>query len=152
MLLVQLGNIEHRGQTGVSQGLPALLGADADAGLCGQADNAGVGDAQGLYDFTGEIEIAGVVQNIDLAAGIFNGDDGGFDGILSLLFFIIKVGDSRAIGAFAETGDCLGQVEHTLAKRGFAVTAVTEQTEIADVLRSVHSFEFLLSEQCRAQF
>lgn len=103
MLLVELRNIEHCGQTGVGQGFPALLGADGDARLRGQADQAGIRNAQGLYDLRSKVKVAGVVQYVELAAAEFDGDDRRLDGVLSLLLFVIKVGNGRAVGALAET-------------------------------------------------
>ena len=147
MLLVQLGDVEHGGKICVSQGFPALFGADGDTGLGGQADDAGIGNTERLHDLGGKVKVAGVVQNVELAAGVFHGDDGGFDGILTLLFFFIEVGNGGAVGALAETGDGLGQEEHAFTQGGLAVAAVTQKSNIADVLRSVHSFENLLSEQ-----
>ena len=116
MLLVELRNIEHCGQTGVGQGFPALLGADGDAGLRGQADQAGIRNAQGLYDLRSKVKVAGVVQHVELAAAEFDGDDRRLDGVLSLLLFVIKVRNGRAVGALAETGDRFGHIKHALAQ------------------------------------
>ena len=139
MLLVELRNIEHCGQTGVGQGFPALLGADGDAGLRGQADQAGIRNAQGLYDLRSKVKVAGVVQYVELAAAEFDGDDRSLDGVLSLLLFVIKVRNGRAVGALAETGDRFGHIKHALAQGGLAVAAVAQQSKVADILRSVHS-------------
>ena len=139
MLLVELRNIEHCGQTGVGQGFPALLGADGDAGLRGQADQAGIRNAQGLYDLRSKVKVAGVVQHVELAAAEFDGDDRRLDGVLSLLLFVIKVRNGRAVGALAETGDRFGHIKHALAQGGLAVAAVAQQSKVADILRSVHS-------------
>ena len=57
------------------------------------------------------------------------------------------VGDVVTIGTLAEAGDRLRQEEHALAQGGFAIAAVTEQRDIADVLRSVHIVKILLSVQ-----
>ena len=139
MLLVELRNIEHCGQTGVGQGFPALLGADGDAGLRGQADQAGIRNAQGLYDLRSKVKVAGVVQHVELAAAEFDGDDRRLDRVLSLLLFVIKVRNGRAVGALAETGDRFGHIKHALAQGGLAVAAVAQQSKVADILRSVHS-------------
>ena len=147
MLLVELGNVKHCRQVCIRQRFPAFFGADGDAGLGSQADQTGISNAQGLHDLSGKIEIAGVVEHIDLAARVLHGNHRGLDGILSLLLFVVEVRDGGAVGTLAETGDRLRQEEHTLAQGGFTVAAVTEQRDIADVLRSVHSVENLLSVQ-----
>ena len=137
MLFVELGNVEHGGQTGLGQVLPALFGADADAALGGQADEARVSHAQRLHDLAGEVKIAGVVDHVDLALAIFNGNHRGRDGILSLLLFIVKVRNSGAIGTLAQTGDRLGGEQHALAQSGFAVAAVAKQADVANVIGSI---------------
>ena len=77
-------------------------------------------------------------KNVQLGLVVFHGDHGGLDGILSLLLLVVKVGDGGAVGALAQTGDRLGVEEHALAEGGFAVAAVTQQGDVADILRSVH--------------
>ena len=137
MLLVELGDVEHGGKTGLGEILPALFGADADAALGGQADEARVSHAQGLHDLAGEVEVAGVVDHVDLALAVFNGNDRGRDGILSLLLFIIKVRNSGAVGTLAKAGDRLGGEQHALAQSGFAVAAVAKQADVANVIGSI---------------
>ena len=139
VLFVQLGNVEHGGELSVSQSLPALFGTDNDAGLCGEADDAGVGNAEGLSDLSGEVEVAGVIQNVQLSAGVFYGNNRGLNGILSLLFFFVEVGNSGAVGTLAETGDCLGEEEHAFAQSGLTVATMAEQGDVADIIRSIHS-------------
>ena len=146
MLLVELGDIEHCGKTGFCEVLPALFGADADAALRGQADQTRVGNAQGLHDLTGKVEVAGVIENVDLALVIFHRNDRRRDGILALLLFVVEVGNGRAVRALAQTGDRFGRKEHALAQRGLAVAAVTQQADVANVIGSIaHSqiFSFL---------
>ena len=137
MLFVELGDVEHRGQAGLGEALPALFGADGDAALGGEADESCVRHAQRLRDLTGEVEIAGVVDKVQLALVIFHRNDGRGDGILSLLLFVVKVGNGRAVGAFAETGDRLGGEQHALAQGGLAVAAVSQQADVADVVGSI---------------
>ena len=100
-------------------------------------DRAGVRHAQRLRDLTGKVEIAGVVDKVQLALVIFHRNDGRGDGILSLLLFVVKVGNGRAVGAFAETGDRLGGEQHALAQGGLAVAAVSQQADVADVVGSI---------------
>ena len=154
MLLVELGDIEHCGKTGFCEVLPALFGADADAALRGQADQTRVGNAQGLHDLTGKVEVAGVIENVDLALVIFHRNDRRRDGILALLLFVVEVGNGRAVRALAQTGDRLGRKEHALAQRGLAVAAVTQQADVANVIGSIaHSqiFSFLQPGTCAHQ-
>ena len=137
MLFVELGDVEHRGQAGLGEALPALFGADGDTALGGEADESCVRHAQRLRDLTGKVEIAGVVDKVQLALVIFHRNDGRGDGILSLLLFVVKVGNGRAVGAFAETGDRLGGEQHALAQGGLAVAAVSQQADVADVVGSI---------------
>ena len=137
MLLVELGDVEHGGKTGLGEILPALFGADADAALGGQADETRVNHAQGLHDLTGKVKIARIVDHVELALVIFNGNDGRRNGILSLLLFVVKVRNSGAISTLAQTGDRLGGEQHTLAQSGFAVAAVAKQADVANVIGSI---------------
>ena len=146
MLLVELGDVEHCGKAGLCKVLPALFGADADAALRGQADDARVGNAQGLHDLTGEVEVAGVVEDVNFALIIFHRNHRRRDGILALLLFVVEVRNRRAVGTLAKTRDGLGGKEHALAQRGLAVAAVTQQADVANVIGSIaHSqiFSFL---------
>ena len=137
MLFIQLGDIEHGGKIGLGKILPALFSTDADAALCGQADEARVNYAQGLHDLTGKVKITRVVDHVEFALVIFNGNDGRRNGILSLLLFVVKVRNSGAIGTLAQTGDRLGGEQHALAKSGFAVAAMAKQADVANVIGSI---------------
>ena len=137
VLLVELGDVEHGGKTGLGEILPALFGADTDAALGGQADETRVNHAQGLHDLTGKVKIARIVDHVELALVIFNGNDGRRNGILSLLLFVVKVRNSGAISTLAQTGDRLGGEQHTLAQSGFAVAAVAKQADVANVIGSI---------------
>ena len=146
MLFVELGDVEHGGKAGLCEVLPALFGADADAALGGQADDARVGNAQGLHDLTGKVEVAGVVEDVNFALIIFHRNYRRRDGILALLLFVVEVRNRRAVGTLAKTRDGLGGKEHALAQRGLAVAAVTQQADVANVIGSIaHSqiFSFL---------
>ena len=54
----------------------------------------------------------------------------------TLLLFVVKVGNGRAVGAFAETGDRLGG-NSMLAQGGLAVAAVSQQADVMDVVGSM---------------
>ena len=68
VLLVDLGDVYGTGHSRVGKGLPGLLGADVQAVLRGDADDADVRDAQGLGDLAGKVEVsrgtAGRICNI----------------------------------------------------------------------------------------
>ena len=154
MLFIQLGDIEHGGKIGLGKILPALFSTDADAALCGQADEARVNYAQGLHDLTGKVKITRVVDHVEFALVIFNGNDGRRNGILSLLLFVVKVRNSGAIGTLAQTGNRLGGEQHALAKSGFAVAAMAKQADVANVIGSIaHSkkYSFLQTERKTAR-
>ena len=144
VLFIQLGDIEHCGKARVCQGFPALFRADNDAGLGAQADQAGIRNTQRLHHFRGEVKVTGVIQHVDLGALVLDRDDRGLDGVLSLLLFVIEVGDCGTVSALAETGDRLGVEQHALAQSRLAVAAMTQQGNITNVLGSVHKL-FLLS-------
>ena len=137
VVLVQLGDIEHGRQLGVIQIVPGLFGAHGDAALGGQADETGVHNPQRLGNFTGEGEVAGVVQNIDLAFIVLHRQNGGGDGIAALDLLGVEVADSIAVGTLAQTRDRLGREQHALAECGFAIAAVAKQADVADVIGSI---------------
>ena len=137
VFFIQLGDVEHRGQVGLGKVLPALFGADTDAALGGDADHAGVCNAQALHDLAGKVEVTGVIQHIDLALVIFDGNDGGRDRILSLLLFVVEVRNGRTVGALAQTGDRLGREQHAFAQRGFTIATMAQQADVANVIGSI---------------
>ena len=137
MVLVHLGNVEHGGLAGVLHGLPGLLGAHGDAALGGQNDQAGVGHPQRLHNLTGKVKEAGVIQQVDLAALEFHGNQRRGNGILALDLFRIKVRNGIAVGDTAETVGTVGHKQHILCQHGLAVAAMSQQCNVADILRSV---------------
>ena len=70
---------------------------------------AGIGNAERLHNLTGKVKEAGVIQHVDLGLVILHGNHGGGDGILSLGFFGVEVGDGVAGGDLAHTVNSLGQ-------------------------------------------
>ena len=134
MLLVQLGDVENRGNASGLQILPAALCADGDAVLCRAEDNAGLDHADGGEHIAGKVKIAGAVEHIDLAAAEINGRDGGGDCDLALDLFSVIVADGVAVGDLAHTVDSAGAEQHAFGKAGLTAVAVTYEADVADVL------------------
>ena len=64
--IVTLVDKERTGNARRLRIIPRKLGADLHAGFCVHADHGVVGNPERLQDFSGEIQISGGVQNIDL--------------------------------------------------------------------------------------
>ena len=133
MLFVHLGDVDEPGQLALLQVTPGLFGADGQAALTGDQHHTGVRDAQGLHHFTGEVEVAGVVEDVQLGFLVFDRENRGGDGITTLNLFLIVVTGRIAVRGLAQTVDALGQEQHALNQRGLAVAAMAQQTNIADV-------------------
>ena len=137
VLLVELGDIEHTGELAVDAVLPALFGADGDAGLRGGEDQTGFAHAERLHDFAGEIEEAGGVDEVDLVTLVFYGRERRADRELTADFLGIVVADGVAVGDLAQAVGALRQIEEAFGKGGLAVAAVTEQCDVSDLIRCV---------------
>ena len=134
VLLVQLGDVENRGNASGLQILPAALCADGDAVFRRAEDNSGFDDADGGENFAGKVKVAGAVEHIDLAAAEINGRDGGGDCDLALDLFSVIVADGVAVSDLAHTVDSAGAEQHALGKAGLTAVAVTYEADVADVL------------------
>ena len=135
VLLVELGDAEEGGQVGGLQSLPAPLGADGDAVLGGDEDDARLHRAQGAGDLAGEVEVAGAVEDVDLVAVEFHGLHGQGNAGLALGLFGVVVADGVAVGDLALAVDGAGQVQHVLHQRGLAAVEMAQQGDVADLFR-----------------
>ncbi len=136
VLLVALGDAEHDGQLGLLKVFPAALGTDADRFrrvLGGEDDHAGLDSAQRAEHVADEVEVAGAVKHVDLAAAEVHGGDGGGNGDLAGGLFGVVVADGVAVADLAHAVDRAGDVEHALRQAGLAGVAVADQADIADV-------------------
>ena len=92
-----------------------------------------VGSLNGLRDLTGEVEAAGHVEHVDLAAVVFHGSHGQRNGDLAADLFGIVVTNGIAVGNSAQTVRAAGEIQHALSEGGLAAAAVAKQHDIADV-------------------
>ncbi len=138
-----LGNAEHGGHIGSLEKLPVTLCADGNAVLGGYEDNSGLNSADSSSNVSCEVEVAGAVKNVNLAAAELNGSNGGSDGYLALDLFGIIVADSVAIGNLALTVNCTGSKQHALCKSGFTAVAMAKKAYIADFVGFVAHLDFL---------
>ncbi len=143
VLFAGLGNAEHGGHIGSLEKLPVTLCADGNAVLGGYEDNSGLNSANSSSNVACKVEVAGAVQNVDLAAAELDGSNGGGDGYLALDLFGIIVADSIAIGDLALTVNCTGNKQHALCKSGFTAVAMTKKAHVADFVGFVAHLDFL---------
>ena len=135
--------LEHDGQLRVLQVVPASLAADGQGLGCilgGSDDHAALHSAQGAEHVAHEVEVAGAVEDVDLAACEAHRGDGGGDGDLAGGFLSVVVAYGGAVGDLAHTVDRAGAVQHALSKAGLAVVAVADQADVANVFRFHVSF------------
>ena len=133
VLLVGLGDVEQTGERVLLAIFPRLFRADAHAGLGRADDDGSVGSLNGLRDLTGEVEAAGHVEHVDLAAVVFHGSHGQRNGDLAADLFGIVVTNGVAVGNSAQTVRAAGEIQHALSEGGLAAAAVAKQHDIADV-------------------
>ena len=124
IVLVHLGDVDDPGQLALVQQPPGPLGAHGQAALGGAHQHPRVRHGQALGHLPGEVEVAGGVQHVDLAAVIFHRSHGGGDGDLPLGLLGVVVADGGAVGGPAHAGDGTGHVQKALDQGGFAVAAV----------------------------
>ncbi len=100
-------------------------------------ERCGVRNLHGLHDLTGEVEVAGSVQHVDLTAIVLNGGHRGGDGNLAVDLFGIIITNGVSVGRIAQTGGTTGQKQHTLGQGGLSVATVSQQTDVADILYGI---------------
>ena len=144
VVLVGLGDIEDAGEFPLLAVVPGLFGAHAHAGLGRADDDGGVGDADGLPHLAGKVEIAGGVQHVDLTATVLHRRHGQGDGDLAPDLLGIVVTNGIAVHGRTHTDGAAGQIQHALCQGGLSVAAMSQQADIADVLRGIaHLFPLL---------
>ena len=140
VVLVHFGDVDDAGQLALIQLPPGALGAHGQPALGGAHQHPRVGHGQALGHLAGEVEIAGGVQHVDLAAVIFHGGHGGGDGDLALDLFRVVIANGVAVGGLAQTVDHTGHAQKALHEGGLAVAAMAQQTDVADIMgRIAHS-------------
>lgn len=133
VLLVELGDVEHCGDIGSLQILPAALSTDGNAVLCRAEDNAGICDTDCGEDIADKVEVPRAVKHIDLAAAEIDGCNCSRDSDLALDLFCVVVTDGVAVGHLALTVDSAGSEQHAFGKAGLAAVAVTYKANVTDV-------------------
>ena len=146
IVLVYLGDVDETGHVPVFAVFPCLLKANGDAVLGRANQNGGVGGAERLHDGTGEVERAGGIQQVDLHVVIFQRNDGGGDRNMTADLLGVVIADGVSVGVLADAVDCAGHVKQALSQRGLAAAAVTQQTDIADGINSVHCGQYSFRE------
>ena len=134
VVLVGLGDIDKAGHIPLLAVFPRLLQAHGHAVLGGADDDGGVSGPQGLDHLAGKVKGARRVQHIDAAPLVLQRRHGGGDGNLPLGFLRIIVADRVAVRAPAHAVDGAGHIQQALCQGGLAVSAVAQQTDVADVL------------------
>ena len=146
MLFVQLGDIDKPGQLALVQVFPGLFRAHTDAVFRRDNNHAGIHHADGLHNLTGKVKIAGVIEQIDFALSVFDGDNGGRDRIFPLDFLRIKVADGGTLGRLSQPVGSLGVVQHTFSQSGLSVSAVSNQADVSNVASSIAHIDLPLSD------
>ena len=134
VVLVGLGDIDEAGHVPLLAVFPCLLQAHGHAVLGGADDDGGVGGPQGLDHLAGEVEGARRVQHVDAAPLVLQRRHSSGDGDLPLGLLRIIVADGVAVRAPAHAVDGTGHIQQALCQGGLAVSAVAQQTDVADVL------------------
>ena len=140
VVLVHFGDVDDAGQPALVQQPPGPLGAHGKAALGGAHQHPRVGHGQALGHLAGEVEVAGGVQHVDLAAVVLHGGHGGGDGDLALDLLGVVIANGVAVGGLAQTVDDTGHAQKALNQGGLAVAAMAQQADIADIMgRIAHS-------------
>ena len=134
VVLVGLGDIDKAGHIPLLAVFPRLLQAHGHAVLGGADDDGGVGGPQSLDHLAGEVERARRVQHVDPAPLVLQRRHSGGDGDLPLGLLRIIVADRIPVRAPAHPVDGPGHIQQALCQGGLAVSAVAQQTDVADVL------------------
>ena len=121
---VHVGNIDKTGQFIFFAELPCLLGADFNAGFAVNYDDGSACSLYRFFYFAYKVKISGSIQNIYLHAVPFDGNNGGINRNLSLLFFLAIITDGIAVCDLTHSGCNASQISHCLSQTGFARTAM----------------------------
>ena len=114
--------------------IPGFFRAHVQAAHSAHHDAGGFHHAEGTHHFADKIEIAGHVDHVDLGVFPFHGRDSRADGNMAFDFFGIIVGGGGAVFHLALAVHMARRVEHGFGQGRFAVAAVADQGDIADVL------------------
>ena len=115
---------------------PDGFGLGFDAFLAVKDGHRAVENAEGAFDFDGEIDVAGRVDEIDVVHLAVSRPEaargGGLDGDAALLLFFHGVHDGGAFMHFAHLVDLAGVIENPLGDGGLARVDVGGDADIAD--------------------
>ena len=101
-----------------------LLGADFNAGFAVNYDDGSACSLYRFFYFAYKVKISGSIQNIYLHAVPFDGNNGGINRNLSLLFFLAIITDGIAVCDLTHSGCNASQISHCLSQTGFTRTAM----------------------------
>ena len=125
---------EHTGRMVLFALGPGLFSAYIQAADSANSDESGFANAQRAHHFTGEIEEAGNVDEVNLGFFVLQRRERGGDGNLTANLFRIVVRGGGAVFNAALTVDRAGGEEHSFYQRGLTFAAVTKYGDIANVL------------------
>ena len=134
--VIFLGAVDEDHAGLLAQHLPVTLHTNGQTVLGSANQHGALSGADSAQSLTGEVEVAGCVHNVDLHVLIHDRGKSQRDRNLALDLFRIVVADGVAVGGLAQAIAALGHKEHMLSKRGLAGAAVTEQSDIANVISS----------------
>jgi hypothetical protein len=109
------------------------LGFDSFAS--GENHDSAVEDAEGAFDFGGEVDVTGRVDEIESVTFPLKGDAGGLNGDTAFLFFGIEV--CRG-GALIDSSDFVSEVgveEHSFGNGGFSCVDMGDDADVAQGLQ-----------------
>ena len=133
-VIVKLVNEESLGKLCLGCVIPCEFGTNFDACFTVNNDNGTVGNASSLQNFTGEIQITGGIDDVDLNILPHQGSNrSGNRDVASCLFGVVVANGvsganvAQAVGLFCN-------IEHSLSQGGLSGTAVTQQCDVTNVL------------------
>ncbi len=113
---------------------PDRLGLRLDALIAVEHDDGAVEHAQRAFDFDGEIDVAGSVDDVEALFLPERGGRGRGDGDAALLLLLHEIHGRSAVMHFADLVALAGVIEDPLRGRGFPGIDVGHDAEIAVVL------------------
>ena len=109
------------------------LGFDSFAG--GEDDDSAVEDAEGAFDFGGEIDVTGRVDEIECVSFPVEGYGGGLNGDTAFLFFGIVVGNGRTLIDHSDFVYEVGIEEHSFRNGGLTRIDMGNDADVAESLQ-----------------
>ena len=134
VLAIHLVDDDHAGGVGLVAHGPGLLRADIQAGDGAHGDDGALAHGQRAGLLTGEIEVSGDIDQIDLGVLPLQRSHGGADGNAALGLFGLEVGGGGAVLNAALAIDRARREQKCLDQSGLAFAAMSDNGKVADVL------------------